>query len=248
MTENKLDLSVVVPVHNEEVNIFPLIEEIEKALSGVVEFEMVYVNDGSTDKTAEKLDEALAKFPRLKVVKHLKACGQSQAIITGVKFASAPFIATLDGDGQNDPADLPSLYKTLMEQENKEKTLMAGHRHKRKDTLSKRLTSKVANRVRKALLKDDTPDTGCGTKIFPREAFLEFPHFDHMHRFLPALMKRAGGKVISVHVNHRQRERGASKYGFWDRFLVSVLDIIGVFWLMRRAKNPSREIVGGFKK
>ncbi len=238
MKTEKFALSVVVPVMNEEDNALPLIEEIHTALEGVLDFEVIYVDDGSSDSTPQKLKEACEKYPNLRVFRHKKSCGQSQAIATGVKKASAPLIATLDGDGQNVPADIPKLLEMLEKQVDKEKVMIAGHRHKRKDTWLKRISSKLANGIRQRLLKDNTPDTGCGIKLFPREAFLDFPRFDHMHRYFPALMIRAGGKVISVHVDHRMRERGTSKYGFWDRLLVGIFDLVGVMWLIRRSSIP----------
>ncbi len=237
MTPAKPLLSVVVPAKNEEGNILPLVTEINDALKGKVSFEIIYVNDGSTDKTLQKLKEAAKKFPALRFVSHDKSTGQSGAIATGVAIASAPVIATLDGDGQNDPADIPNLYATFMKQKDKDQVLIAGHRVKRMDVASKRITSKVANKIRKALLNDDTPDTGCGLKVFPKEAFMNMPHFDHMHRYLPALMKRQGGRIISVTVNHRHRASGVSNYGFWDRFWVGIFDIFGVMWLAHRYKS-----------
>ncbi len=239
MSKENPELSIIIPAKNEEANILPLVSEIYQDLGGKIDFEIIYVNDGSTDKTKEKLAEAREKFPRLRFVSHKKSCGQSRAIVTGVTFAKAPFIATLDADGQNDPADLEALFRSLMEQPDKNKVLMAGWRAKRQDILSKRLTSKFGNAIRKALLHDDTPDTGCGTKVFSREAFMEMPHFDHMHRYLPALMKRQGGRIISVPVNHRPRERGVSNYGFWDRLWVGIADIFGVMWLMRRCNKSA---------
>ncbi|MCP4393854.1 MAG: glycosyltransferase family 2 protein [Alphaproteobacteria bacterium] len=238
MSNTMPELSVVVPVKNEEENIIPLISEICAALDNKVEFEIVYVDDGSDDDTPSKLQEARGRFPRLRILRHEESCGQSQAVATGVKYARAPLIATLDGDGQNDPADIPSMLDVMAKAEDKDKLLVAGHRHKRKDSSLKKVTSKCANFIRKALLHDDTPDTGCGCKLFSRVAFLDMPRFNHMHRYLPALMIRRGGKVISVHVNHRFRERGVSKYGFWNRAIVSVYDLIGVIWLIRRKSNP----------
>ena len=163
---------------------------------------------------------------------------QSAAIRTGVKAAKGRFIATLDGDGQNDPADIPKLWAQVRKDPDEKPLMLAGQRAKRQDSWSKRYSSKAANKIRRSLLKDDTPDTGCGLKLFPRDVFLEFPYFDHMHRFLCALMIRAGGEIISVPVNHRPRLRGASKYGFWDRLWVGVFDLIGVIWLQQRASIP----------
>ena len=232
------EIAVVVPVHNESENIRPLIEEIAAALDGVADYEIVYVNDGSTDDTAQQLDRMMAEQPRLSVYAHETACGQSAAVATGVKRARATFIATLDGDGQNDPADIPALFAKLKADADPERLLVAGWRAKRKDTAWKRFQSRIANRVRAGLLGDNTPDTGCGLKVFSRAAFLDMPRFDHMHRYLPALMMRLGGRVESVPVNHRHRERGVSKYGMWDRLSVAIRDLLGVMWLIARGSKP----------
>jgi len=233
-----LELAVVVPIKNEQDNIIPLIEEIHAALDGNTDFEVIYVDDGSDDKSPQILKDAKIRFPRLRTIRHNKSCGQSQAVATGIKHAKARFIATLDGDGQNDPADIPALLNTLRKATNPENYLVAGFRHKRKDTAVKRYTSKFANKLRRALLRDNTPDTGCGLKVFSRTAFLDLPRFNHMHRYLPALFLRRGGQVESVPVNHRSRERGVSKYGTIDRALVGVSDLLGVMWLIRRASIP----------
>jgi dolichol-phosphate mannosyltransferase len=234
------ELAVVVPVRDEADNVAPLIAEIEAALKGVCAFEIVYVDDGSRDATAERLREVQASNSRLRVVRHRQSCGQSQAVATGVKAARAPVIATLDGDGQNDPADIPLLLSRLREEpaETRDRLLVAGWRAKRHDTLSKRFSSRVANAVRGRLLGDRTPDTGCGLKLFTRAAFLDMPRFDHMHRFLPALMIRRGGRVVSIRVGHRPRARGRSKYGMWDRLGVGIVDLFGVMWLQARGRNP----------
>jgi len=231
-------LAVVVPVHNEADNIAPLIAEINAALNGVCEFEIIYVDDGSTDRTPDVLQRIAAANPGLRVLHHRQCCGQSASIISGVAAARAAIIATLDGDGQNDPADIPALLSAFREAPGNDRALIAGHRAKRRDTWIKRITSRIANRVRARLLGDDTPDTGCGLKVFARAAFVDLPRFDHMHRFLPALMIRAGGRVISIPVNHRPRERGASKYGTLDRLWVGIFDLIGVMWLQRRIRRP----------
>jgi len=204
------EIAVVVPVHNESENIRPLIEEIAAAMDACndgkpANYEIVYVNDGSTDDTADKLRDMMAEQPRLSVYAHAKACGQSAAVATGVKHAQATYIATLDGDGQNDPADIPALFATLKKDAEPDLLLVAGWRAKRKDTEWKRFQSKLANAVRSRLLGDNTPDTGCGLKVFTKSAFLDMPRFDHMHRYLPALMIRRGGRVQSVEVNHRHR-------------------------------------------
>jgi len=237
-TDQPFEVAVVVPVHNESENIRPLIEEISAAMNDVANYEIVYVNDGSTDDTAAKLDEMANEQPRLSVYKHETACGQSAAIATGIRNAHATYIATLDGDGQNDPADIPALFARLKESSQPDHLLVAGWRAKRKDTEWKRFQSKLANAVRQKLLGDNTPDTGCGLKVFSREAFLDMPRFDHMHRYLPALMIRRGGEVVSVKVNHRHRERGISKYGMWDRLSVAVRDLMGVMWLTARGSKP----------
>ncbi len=232
-------LSVVVPVRNEGPNILPLIAEIRAATAPLGGVEIVYVDDGSTDDTADRLAEA-ARMGGLVRIRHPRSFGQSAAIISGVKAARGTWIATLDGDGQNDPADIPALFRrALAEAEAAEgPVLVAGHRVHRMDGAVKRLTSRIANRVRAALLGDATPDTGCGLKLFRREDFLELPRFDHMHRYLPALFLRAGGRVVSVPVNHRPRLRGRSNYGTLDRLAVGVADLFGVMWLQRRWKRP----------
>jgi dolichol-phosphate mannosyltransferase len=227
-------LSVVIPVRNEAPNIAPLVAEIEAALAGVPH-EIVYVDDGSTDGTAAALREAASAAP-LRAFRHEQGCGQSAAIVSGVKAARAAWIATLDGDGQNDPADIPRLWARAEAEGGA--ILVAGHRVNRRDSSTKRITSRLANRIRAGLLGDATPDTGCGLKVFPRALFLELPHFDHMHRYLPALVLRQGGRVVSEPVNHRPRTRGASKYGTLDRLIVSIADLFGVMWLARRWKRP----------
>ncbi len=234
-----MELSVVVPVHNEAENIDPLLDEIRAALDDRCAYEIVYVDDGSTDATAERLAAARARIPALRVITHRRACGQSTAVHSGVKAARAPWIATLDGDGQNDPADIPRLLAVLRAADCPPRLKMvAGYRRRRQDSWIKRISSKVANGVRSWLLADATPDTGCGLKVFSRALFLELPYFDHMHRFLPALVKRAGFELVSVEVNHRHRTRGVSKYGTLDRLAVGVVDLFGVVWLQRRARVP----------
>ncbi|MEK9723754.1 MAG: glycosyltransferase [Rhodospirillaceae bacterium] len=237
------ELSVVVPVKDEAENVAALIDEIVAALTPAgVAFEIVYVDDGSTDATPQILAEQMAARPKLQVRRHRVCCGQSAAIATGVAAARAPLIATLDGDGQNDPADIPALLARYREESRASgATMIAGHRAKRRDTWLRRMSSRIANGVRGGLLKDRTPDTGCGLKVFGRDAFLAMPRFDHMHRFLPALMLRGGGRVVSVPVNHRPRARGTSKYGVWNRLWVGIVDLFGVMWLARRAVNPDVE-------
>ncbi|MCB1577293.1 MAG: glycosyltransferase family 2 protein [Xanthomonadales bacterium] len=233
-------LSVVVPVFNERDNVLPLIGEIAAALRGKADFEIVYVDDASKDDTLAVLTAAKADFPELRVIRHLSQSGQSTAVRTGVRAARGEWIATLDGDGQNDPADIPKLIAMRDESPDTIK-LFAGWRVNRKDTGSKRFASKFANGLRSRLLRDETPDTGCGIKLFERAAFLDLPYFDHMHRYLPALMQRAGWQVKSVPVNHRARATGVSKYNNLNRALVGISDLRGVAWLIRRSKRTATE-------
>ena len=233
-----MDLSVVIPVQNEAVNIAPLVGEIRSALDGLCTYEIVYVDDGSTDSTAAEIRNLLEKTPQLRLLRHAQSYGQSAAIRSGVRAARGDWIATLDGDGQNDPADIPELWDLARAAPSAPPLLVAGHRHIRRDSWARRAASRIANRVRRQLLGDDTPDTGCGLKLFSRELFLDLPNFDHMHRFLPALVLRAGGRVCSVPVNHRPRQGGASKYGVFDRLGVGIVDLCGVIWLQRRPTRP----------
>ena len=233
-------LSVVVPVYNEQDNVAPLVGEIVAALRGSVDFEIVYVDDDSTDATLARLQALKAEVPELRIVRHLANGGQSTATRNGVKAARGAWIATLDGDGQNDPADIPKL---LAERDRaaRDVKLFAGWRVERKDSGSKRWASKWANAIRSRMLRDATPDTGCGIKLFEREAFLDLPYFDHMHRYLPALMQRAGWKTVSVPVNHRHRGSGVSKYNNLNRALVGIADLRGVAWLIRRNRVVATE-------
>jgi len=228
-------LSVVIPVHNEAANIGALVDEVGDALTGGLEFELVVVDDASDDRTAEVLAAARGVRPWLRVLTHAANAGQSTAILTGVRAASADWIATLDGDGQNDPADIPALLK--MREDRPELDMICGHRSKRRDTVIRRLSSRIANGVRSRLLGDDTPDTGCGLKLFRRDIFMAMAHFDHFHRFMPALFRMNGGEIASVPVNHRPRGGGTSHYGIWNRLGVGIVDLIGVMWLKRRAKT-----------
>jgi dolichol-phosphate mannosyltransferase len=232
------ELAVVVPARNEADNVGPLVDEIAAAFAGR-DVEIIFVDDGSDDGTDRALADAAGRHPALRTVRHAYACGQSTAIVSGVRAARAPVIVTMDGDGQNDPADAPKLFEAYGAQGGGDKLMIAGHRVNRRDTWLRRFSSKVANGVRGALLGDATPDTGCGLKVFSRRAFLEMPAFDHMHRFLPALMIRSGGQVVSVAVNHRPRTRGTSKYGVWNRLWVGIVDLFGVIWLIRRPANPA---------
>jgi dolichol-phosphate mannosyltransferase len=230
-----LELSVVVPVCNEAENVAPLAAEVARALAGR-RFELLFVDDGSTDATASEVVKARAEVPQIRLLRHSFRSGQSAAVCTGVRHARAPWIATLDGDGQNDPADIASLARAADDPKHGDVRLVMGNRTARRDTWFRRLQSRIANGVRSGLLGDGTPDTGCGIKLMHRETFLALPQFDHMHRFLPALYLRAGARVISVPVHHRPRARGISKYGMLDRLWVGIVDLFGVMWLKRRHK------------
>ena len=232
------DFSVVVPVRNEADNISPLIAELKTVMTALQPYEIVIVDDGSDDATPEVLRDQARACPELRVIRHRSSTGQSAAITTGVNEARAGIIITLDGDGQNDPADIPALLDRFREADNPDLLLVTGERQKRWDSLLKRLSSRVANAVRGTLLGDHTPDAGCGLKVFSRPAYLAMPGFDHMHRFLPALMLRQSGHVLSVPVNHRARQHGATKYGVFDRLGVGIVDLFGVMWLQRRPGTP----------
>ncbi|MEA5126403.1 glycosyltransferase family 2 protein [Xanthomonas floridensis] len=229
-------LSVVVPVFNERDNVAALVGETVAALRGLVAFEIVYVDDHSRDDTLAVLQGLKATTPELRVLHHVTQSGQSTAVRSGVKAARASWIATLDGDGQNDPADIPKLLIARSQAQPQVK-LFAGWRVNRQDSGSKRWASKWANAIRSRMLQDNTPDTGCGIKLFEREAFLDLPYFDHMHRYLPALMQRAGWRTVSVPVNHRHRTAGVSKYNNLNRALVGIRDLRGVAWLITRSKR-----------
>jgi len=234
--KQRLDVSVVIPVCNEQDNVEPLAREIHSALAGRYAFETIFVDDGSTDRTSHAVLEARGRgMPEIRLIRHLVRSGQSAAIATGVRDARAPWIATLDGDGQNDPADIPKLLDAARGAASTRLRLVMGNRTTRRDTWLRRLSSRVANGVRGGLLKDGTPDTGCGIKVFERTVFMDMPRFDHMHRFMPALFQREGFEVVSVPVNHRERTRGKSKYGVHNRLWVGIVDLFGVMWLIRRA-------------
>lgn len=227
-------VSIVVPVRDEAPNVGPLIEEIIAAMGETEPFEIVYVDDGSSDETPRRLAEARSRHAQLRVIRHHRSAGQSAAIATGVRAARGDVIVTLDGDGQNDPADIPALLRALRAHPGV--GLVTGWRVRRRDTWSKRVASRIANAVRGWLLGDGVPDTGCGLKVLPRAVFLRLPYFDHMHRFLPALVRREGLEVRVVPVRHRPRAAGKSKYGNARRALVGVVDLIGVMWLRRRRR------------
>jgi dolichol-phosphate mannosyltransferase len=236
MTTNEPAVSVVVPVRNEAGNVAPLVGEIARALEGQWPFEVVYVNDGSSDGTEAELKRLMALHPWLRRVRHAQSCGQSAAVRTGVAAARGALVATIDGDGQNDPAFIPAMLRAL-EACAPRVALIAGQRVGRKASGFKKFQSRVANGVRGAVLRDGTRDTGCGLKAFRRDVFLRLPYFDGLHRFLPALVKREGFATGYVDVVDRPRGSGVSNYGMWDRLWVGILDLAGVWWLIRRRKR-----------
>src|SRR5947209_9382488 len=231
-----VDVSVVVPVRNEAGNVAPVIAEIAAALDGRWAYEIIYVNDGSTDATPQHLAEIMKTRKNLRRIDQATSSGQSAAVRSGVRAARGAIVATLDGDGQNNPAFLPDLISAV-ENGGDRIGLAAGQRVQRKATGFKKLQSRVANGVRNAILRDGTRDTGCGLKAFRRELFLSMPYFDGLHRFLPALVRREGYEIGYVEVIDRPRRHGASNYGLWDRLWIGILDLFGVWWLIRRRKR-----------
>ena len=229
-------VSIVVPVRNEAGNIAPLVAEITKALEGQWRFEIIYVNDGSNDETDTELERLKAQHPWLRHIRHRESCGQSAAVRTGVTAARASIVVTLDGDGQNDPAFVPALIRAL-EAGAPDVALIAGQRIGRKASGFKKFQSRIANTVRGAVLRDGTRDTGCGLKAFRRDVFLRLPYFDGLHRFLPALVRRESYAIGYVDVVDRPRAHGVSNYGMWDRLWIGILDLAGVWWLIRRKKR-----------
>jgi dolichol-phosphate mannosyltransferase len=228
-------VSVVVPVRNEAGNVRPLTDEIAAALNGRWDFEVIYVNDGSTDGTEAALNALKAERSWLRQIKHTTSCGQSAAVRSGVAAARGPIIATLDGDGQNDPSFLPALLHVL--EQGTGIGLVAGQRVGRRSGSFKKFQSRIANAVRGTILRDGTRDSGCGLKVFRRDVFLALPYFDALHRFLPALIRREGYSIGYVDVIDRPRHAGKSNYGLWDRLWVGILDLAGVWWLIRRRKR-----------
>ena len=231
-------VSVLIPAKNEAGNLVPLLEEVRTALANE-RFEVIVVDDGSTDSSAAELRALQTSgYTQLRVLSHARSLGQSTSVYHAAEAARGAWLATLDGDGQNDPADLPKMLELVRGSEGKPGgvKLVAGHRVNRRDTASKRWASRWANKLRASLLQDQTPDTGCGIKLIEREAFLRLPYFDHMHRFIPALIRRHNGRMLVHPVNHRERGAGVSNYGNLDRALVGVLDLFGVWWLIRRTR------------
>jgi dolichol-phosphate mannosyltransferase len=230
-----VDVSIVVPVRNEAENVSPLIVEIAAALDGRWKHEIIYVNDGSTDATAERIAAIMKQRENLRQIRHATSSGQSAAVRSGVRAARGAIVATLDGDGQNNPAFLPDLISAI-ENGGERTGLAAGQRVGRKDTGFKKIQSRIANGVRNGILHDGTRDTGCGLKAFRREVFLMLPYFDGLHRFLPALVRREGYDIAYVDVTDRPRRSGVSNYGFFDRLWIGIMDLGGVWWLIRRKK------------
>lgn len=227
-------ISVVIPLFNEAGNVLPLVDEIRAALSGIPH-DIVLVDDGSTDTTQA---ESRA-IPDVRVLSHTRSCGQSAALLTGIRAARGEWVVTLDGDGQNDPADIPALWKRMTEfTALGQRVMVMGERVKRRDNWIRRMTSRLANQLREAMLHDGVRDTGCSMKIFRRDDFMSLPYFDHCHRYLPALMRREGVMTHAFPVNHRPRTRGVSKYGFWDRLWVGIADLMGTWWLLQRRRLP----------
>ena len=240
-------ITVIVPVLNEEKNISGLLEEISKTAQVAPISEIIYVNDNSTDGTLEMLCSLKKQYPSLRVLSHDRRCGQSAALWAGIKAAGNDLVATLDGDGQNDPADILQLYQLYdANKDTTPKMMIAGERRKRNDSLSRRIASRLANRLRANILNDQTKDTGCSLKLFRRKDYLSLPYFNHMHRFLPALMIREGVKLMHVDVHHRERQHGVSKYGNFSRSLVGVSDLFGVWWLQKRP-YPHPQIIEDVK-
>lgn len=229
-------IAVVIPAFNEAESIVPLVEEIQAAAAGFPLAEIIVVDDHSDDGTVAALQNHKARCPELRVIRHLTRSGQSTGIRTGIQHATAPLIVTMDGDGQNDPADIPAMFDKY--RACPPCTLVAGQRRKRQDNILRILSSRVANKVRAAILNDGVRDTGCGLKLFRRADFLELPFFNHIHRFIPVLMKAKGVNIVLVDVAHRPRLKGQSKYGVWNRLWVGIADLFGVRWIVSRLKTP----------
>ena len=231
------DISIVIPVFNESENIVNLAHEIITSLDGQ-KYEVIFVDDASTDQTKEKIRELKNNYPEIRGLSHNNNAGQSRAILSGVQMAESAYIVTLDGDGQNDPRDIPKLYNQLTRVSAPEGlVLVSGQRVKRLDSNAKKLASKLGNKIRKRLLNDEADDTGCGIKVIKRSVYLDLPFFDHMHRYIPALVMRSGFKIEFCEVNHRERKFGRSKYTNWGRLIVSLSDLLGVMWLGKRHRR-----------
>lgn len=228
-------LSVIIPAKDEIENLPTLLDEIDQALISI-DYEVIVIDDGSVDNTHQWLEDKAKSNLRLRAYRHSRSAGQSTSIWQAARLAQGDWLATIDADRQNDPADIPTLYQYAI---TNTVTLVAGKRSKRRDAWHKRVSSRIANSVRSKLLNDSTPDTGCGLKLINKNAFLQLPYFNHMHRFIPALIQAQGGTCISINVNHRERQKGQSHYGLHDRLWVGIVDILGVIWLRRRSRLPA---------
>lgn len=234
-------ISVIVPVHNEQDNLAPLLQEIAAAAMQAPISEIIYIDDASQDDTYNRLKTLRRDYPLLRILRHENRSGQSAALWSGISRAKNDVIVTLDGDGQNNPADIPKLYKLFTDKGGPAVAVMvAGQREKRHDNWVRRISSRLANKLRSFLLRDNTRDTGCSLKMYRKTDYLSLPYFNHMHRFLPALLMREGVQILHVDVSHRPREKGVSKYGTLDRLFVSISDLMGVLWLMRRARTRGK--------
>ena len=231
-------ISIVIPAKNEAENIRPLITEIQSAMAGRDDYELIYVDDGSTDSTWSELQELSEGNPHLMLLRHQQSVGQSLAILSGAWLARGKWLVVLDADGQNDPADIPGMLEAVQGANQRDPAVwgVIGHRVNRRDDWVKRLSSKVANGFRDFMLRDGIPDTGCGLKAVLRERYLRLPSFNHMHRYIPTLIQAQGGSMLVHPVNHRPRQAGVSNYGVWNRLWVGLVDVLGVWWLKRRAK------------
>jgi dolichol-phosphate mannosyltransferase len=235
LMENTDFISVVIPMLNEEANAAALVAEIQAAGQSCPIKEIIIVDDGSTDGTAAVIKALKGSDPRIRLVRHSHRAGQSAALRTGIRAASGPLVVTMDGDGQNNPADIPALWQEWSKDPSPSMLMVAGQRKKRMDSYVKKFTSRAGNGIRRTLLQDGVRDTGCSLKLFRRDDYLTLPYFNHMHRFLAALYKREYGTIRLVDVGHRHREGGVSKYGFWDRLWAGIFDLAGVMWLKKRA-------------
>lgn len=238
-------ISVVIPFYNEAGNVIPLIEATIHSLRDKIHFNIILVDDASRDSTYAEITACIQNYPEVTGVRHLRQRGQSAALWTGITIAPHEWIMTLDGDGQNNPADALMLLNTLKNAPKTKNTVVFGNRPDRKDSWSTKVYSRAANRIRQFILKDNCPDTGCGLKLFPRKGFLSFPHFNHFHRYLPSLFQMHGYHIMNVPVTHRPRTRGKSKYGFWNRFLPGIWDLLGVLWLKNRPVHAEIAIIEG---
>jgi dolichol-phosphate mannosyltransferase len=237
LNSKNISITVVVPVHNEQGNAAALASEINQAGKSCEIKKIVFVDDNSSDNTCAELDSIREEINTLVVLQHQAQSGQSAAIFTGVRYADTDWVVTMDGDGQNDPADIPKMIQALVDSDNENIKLVNGNRNiknNRKDTVIKKWSSKIANKVRSAMLKDNIPDSGCGLKLMCRETYLSLPYFTNLHRFTPALFLRTGAEIMSVDVGHRQRSSGKSHYGLWNRLWIGIVDLLGVTWLMRK--------------